>query len=697
MSRIPEFLQGLLYVRTAEELRVNAEAQARSWNGETSAAFLSYFRLSGLLAGKKILVESLLANPPEDPKTLHRFLALASYENEPELKKMILSLSARIPAMLSSRLYTVFMHTNDEQKRLLVLKCLSASGVWLYVKEFLGEIETLSPVLQEAVLEYVESVPQLAPEEKSLLEEKLSLLAGELEDAVSTQEFFRRILPARLRFGLSFKKIFAKVLKRKTGIARLSPDELEDLSNVWEARKVTRTREDAWDTLLGDEPFFQSAVFDPVFREKIAKLLPDKIAELEKKSNEELHLILGRLGRLDLDVSPSLLDWLKASGKVSLRQILMERLLFFRFPDDTGETYRSLCIDTFRDQNHVRIFETAARNLVMRFFHNGLESVVKAFESLESAEHKTAMLQGLLHALEEHGMSKRISPADLYRIHLIAGNIVDFLRGREPQETLFRHFCHLVSLLRIATYESEILTLAGMYPVNTHLLTALCGFDTEGSFRLLLKKMEGFLENPTEDWEWALTVFSELSSHPHKMARLFPDELLKKFLFHPWFSQAVVRFLAFYKRPELKEHVIQLGRRGDLGLRLHVMEFLTQLPADEAAEEARVYFTAREDFAVRDLAAELLAFHSDEAVIRKVCGYLILERKDPGLATNFFKKLETHPEVWDRCGRSFLSFRKTEGFKPFYPLARELALELFGEETTDVLPLDEVLGDKNAG
>jgi len=695
MSRIPEFLQGLLYVRTAEELRVNAEAQARSWNGETSAAFLSYFRLSGLLSGKKILVESLLAYPPEDPKGLQRFLALASYENEPELKKMILTLCARTPAILSSRLYTVFMHTDDNQKRLLVLKCLSASGVSLYVKEFLDEIEKLSPVLQEAVLEYVESVPELSPEEKSLLEEKLALLAGELEDAGSTQEFFRRILPARLRFALSFKKIFAKILKRKTGIARLSPDELEDLSNVWEARKVTRTREDAWETLLGDEIFFQSAVFDPVFREKLAKLLPEKIAELEKKSNEELHLVLGRLVRLDLGVSPILLDWLKASGKVSLRQILMEHLLFYRFPEDRGETYRSLCIDTFRDQNHVRIFETAARNLVMRFFHNGLESVVKAFESLEGAEHKTAMLQGLLHALEEHGMSKRISPADLYRIHLIAGNIVDFLRGKEIQEALFRHFCHLVSLLRIGTYESEVLAFAELYPVNTHLLTALCSFDTEASFRLILKKMEGFLENPAGDWEWALGVFSELSSRPHKMARLFPDELLKKFLFHPYFSQAVVRFLGFYKRPELKEHIFQLSRRGDLGLRVHTMDFLSQLPPPEAAAEAQFYFTAREDFAVRDPAAGLLAFHSDEAVIRKVCGYLILERKDPDFAADFFKRLEAHPEVWDRCGRSFLSFRKTEGFKPFRPLARELALELFGEEISDVLPLDEVLGEKN--
>lgn len=697
MSRIPEFLQGLLYVRTSAELRVNAEAQARAWNGETSAAFLSYFRLSGLMPGKKILVESLLANPPEDPRSLHRFLALASYENEAELKKLILTLCARIPAILSSRLYTVFMHTDDEKKRLLVLKCLSASGVSLYVKEFLGELEKLSPDLQEAVLEYVESVPELSSEEKALLEEKLALLAGELEDAGSTQEFFRRILPARLRFGLSFKKIFAKILKRKTGIARLSPDELEDLSNVWEARKVTRTREDAWETLLGEELFFQTAVFDPVFREKLAKLLPEKIAELEKKTNEELHLVLGRLGRIDLASAPVLLDWLKATAKVSLRQILMEHLLFYRFPDDAGETYRSLCIDTFRDKNHVRIFETAARNLVMRFFHNGLESVVKAFESLESAEHKIAMLQGLLHALEEHGMSKRISPADLYRIHLIAGNIVDFLRGKEIQETLFRHFCHLVSLLRIATYENEILAFAEIYPVNTYLLTALCSFDTEASCRLLLKKMEGFLENPSVDWEWGLTVFSELSSRPHKMARLFPDELLKKFLFHPYFSQAVVRFLAFYKRPELKEHIFQLARRGDLGLRIHTMEFLSQLPPREAAAEARHFFDARDDVAVRDLAVGLLAFHEDEAVIRKICGYLILEKKDAEFAAGFFKALEPHPEIWDRCGRSFLSFRKTDGFKPFRPLAEELALDLFGEEISDVLPLDEVLGEKHDG
>ncbi len=691
MSRIPEFLQGLLFAQTEAAFRAHTESLVRGWNGECAAAITHFFRLSGYHEGKIIILETLLHHPPEDPKGLLRFLSLASQENESRLKNAVLDLCARIPTAMSFRLLTVFTHSDESAKQLAVLKALAVSGVSLFVKELLENFEKHPAPLQEGILEYLESIPELTAGEKSLFEEKLALLAGELEDSGSAQEFFRRILPARLRFGLSFKKIFAKILKRKTGLARLTPDELEDLSNVWESRKITRTREDAWELLMGDETVYSTAVFDRVFRERIALLLPEKIAELGKASHEELHKILNRLRRMDLLVAPILVGWLRECGKVSLQQILMEHLLLFRFPEDLAGEYQKLCEESLRDQEHVRIFETAVRNLVVRFGHRGLDAVLHAFEKISDAGHKAVMLQGLLHALEDHGMARRLSSADLVRIHHIAGNVSDHLRHGEPNDILFRHLCHLTELLHISTYESEMIELSKRHAQSSQVLSALVDCESDASFRKVIAFLESSLENPQHEWEKVLAVFAALCERNFKTARLLDSGLLKRFLLHPYFSGAVVRFLSFYQRPELREHIFPLARRGDLAFRVHAMEFLFQLPPESAAREAIPFFHAREDFSVRDLGAFLLAFDEDPASHRKVGRYLILEKKDPGFADAFFLRLAEYPEIRGRNGRAFLGFRKAEGFKAFRSLAEKLALELFGDDDEGLLPLDEVL------
>jgi hypothetical protein len=659
-------------------------------------------RLSGFFEGKLFLIKTVRALERKHLRSILPFLVDITYETERVLKDEALeTIKVLRPASLLSRLYSVYTHTEHDEKRISILNTFSELGAGVFAGRLIKTLPGENPPVAHALLNYLGRLPVLGDKEKKELESFLTSWCAEksFDEIKSLQSV---LFPLAFRHQLSGKKIFKN---RFLPNGERSPDVDALFYFEWTASYSAHLKKGElatlWKNFLSVEPGQErwgiEAAYDAELRETFISRMPALFEQWENETSQASHhTVLEKMLWFAPEVTPHLVEALSLAKRTLFKELILEHLPGFALDEVLTEKLWKLLMVFIKDEDHPRMLESAARHLVLFFEKEGIKTFAFEYEKNNSLAAKASLLKGLLTALREDGRQKSLTALDIFHLHLVCEHTAARLAEAkvEDGEMLFRRFCQLIELLKLDNFQGELHALLKKFPMGRHALAALLRLGTDSSLALVWAYCKKAFESPTEEWERINGVFQELAKEPRSTIHVFDEEALKPFLLHPFYTASVLKFLSRQPLNYFRKDVAAFAESGPFLVQVMALEDLAQFPSASFQNELLAIFERSIEETVRLRAGHLLLRMGDEEIGRKVIGDYIEKKRNPAALMRLVEKLEEEDlEVLAHASRVFFSFRYHEHFKKFNRLAQKLAIiapPLEGE----ILPLDEVLRPK---
>lgn len=697
MNRQAEWYQRLLLSLTAEDFRLALEELVANWNFEGALA-LERFWPHALPEQQTKIVTEFRRVPPAQGKMAIRLLCLWGYDAPRRLKSEILKTLAhfRSPSCIW-RLWALYTHTVHGEKKISVLHIFGLLQSGLFFTDAMERFESESEEVQEALLDWAETIPFLGDEDRLLLEQALHSRL-ETRDPDNLGAFWHRRSQGMLRHGLSLRRIFRNHLTGPVldSVSTPSPEILPELAwalMLQPSKPKLRIDPDVFwaQALTGDKTLSFGALDTPI-RDSAAVHLARKLPEwAHAASLVPLHLALDRLRVFDLAASGPLVDALKGEGSAPYKQAILEHLLTWRLSPAMKEELQMVVHLLLSDTRHVRIFEVLARVQILIFGEAGLRHLMDAFERHEDREHTLALLKGLLHALREDGAMKHLHTAGLLQVHQIAARISDILRRPATKpDMLFDRFCRLVALLRISEKQADLLELLPRESITPATVSALVLLDTPATIRAAGEILVRAMENHRDRGELLSQAWADLSTTDLREVASLGDGLFRSALEIPEQAPLALHVLAVHPLGFCRSRIAGWASQGPVLTRARALDALTHLPAESFLAEILAVLQPEPEPLIYDRAIHAILPLCDGETLKAWISHYVEVRGEPQSLKKLFQNLSDRPALLELGLKELLTYRQHPRFHRFAPL-----LGYFLKAWDDLdnpLPLDSILG-----
>ena len=568
-----------------------------------------------------------------DLKSKFRLLIEFSYSNDNDLKIEVLESINKINhPVFSHRLFSIYLNTDDENKKMKILKMFINDGISLFKQNFLAEFKNESLRVQHYILTYLVNTPFLSDENCYEIINLVSDLLDQKHSKVEEGKLLHNLWLLSVNNPVIAKASKKVLQKSRFGYSLLyhlyqvvKVDEIKHLSNS----KVIEA------LYQSDYQIIHRVRFSKTFIKSFVATLDKKLMEIEADFHAKDNIFIWNLIRLNhQEIVSLLIDVFKRSTHFNFKQAILDILSFFHINEDLKERLKPVCIELFEEKDHSRIFESLSRNLILLFGHEGLQLVYDHYERLNIVEQKTQVLSGIMHAIMDFGFGKSLTALDNYTLNMILGNSIDYAMSDSKMNSSFiSKIFQIINLLQVDGYVDEMLMLAKKNGINLNILGALLSLNNEKIADFILGNIETWTQNLTDNRNIIQLTLSELSRRRIKGMEAIEENTLTFLLEQPAFTSEVISYLEKYQRTEMIKSVLKFHTIQTLTIQYSLCQLIGKYQSFIERDIVKAMFRGGEVFIKKKLSPFLMS-SSNKKLIEQIYTFYIEELKDiDGLRT----------------------------------------------------------------
>ncbi len=640
MNHLESYFNQLYFSSSLEELHREINRLIALGNFEATYAIRRYFLQAKIKEAQIHIIQKI----PDlsDLKAKFRLLIEFSYVNDLDIKKEIIESIKKINhPIFSHRLFSIYLNTKSENKKINILKTFISSGISLFKEILLSHFKQESPMVQQFILTYLVNTPFLSEEscEKiiSLVSELLLKETSEVEKGKLLHDLW----------VLSLNNPF--VAKKTKKILQKLQDEYSPLSNLYETAKIDESKllsESKVIEMLYQEhtQIIHQIRFSRVSINNIIPQLEKKLIEIEKDFNSKDNTFIWNLIRFNhIEITSLLIDMFKRSNHFNFKQITLDVLSFSSLNEELKNRLEPLCLELFKEKNHSRIFESLTRNIITIFGHKGIKLIYEHYGALESAQQRTQVLSGIIHVMMDFGFGKALTALDNYNLNMILGDSIDYAINHMNDNYVAKIF-QIIKLLQTDSYVDEMLLLAKKHKINLDILSSLLSLKSEKAIDFVMREFEAWLQNPVDNKQKIQFVLYELAKGPLKKEGDIDRENLMFLLEQPSFTGHVIDYCQKYEKKEFIDAIFKFYDIKSLNIQYSLVLLIGKYHSSIKTKLIYDMYQKADSFIKKKLSPFLIKSDQVE-LLRKIYAFFMDESKDLKGFCNSLKEISLEESI----------------------------------------------------
>ena len=429
---------------------------------------------------------------------------------------------------MPTALFDFYSHPHEE-KKIIILKTLIHSGVSLFASKLIDAFAHESYRVRQYLLTYLVNIPFLNEEYSLKILTLINRVLEETNDEVVVEKLCHHLWMLSIHHpGISKRcyKLFQKYEHRYSLFSQLFESVVLEKKTKVSAQEAIAALENHTISVLNRLRFSKEALL------ALIPTLKEKLSVMDKHFSKEHHLFIWNLVRLNHPaLFDALIDAFESASHYYFKQAILDVVTFFPMAEERKKRLYELCEQLLQKRDHSRIFETLTRTLITLESQRGLKRVHECFEDSADGEQKASILLGVYRALVDFGFGKSLTALDHYTLNMLVGSSIDFiLQEKITPRNLWQRTYRLVALLRLDTYEDELIRLSERDHFNADLLKALLCMNKEKSFDQVIKVLTMLIDTMEEHEDLLHEILGEIRHVSAKLAKQIPRDLLMIFL-----------------------------------------------------------------------------------------------------------------------------------------------------------------------
>jgi len=629
MNQKENYYKQLLYSSTTDKLFEKVDEFIREESFDSINALIDYFNYCTINEIKVELIHRSTAI--SDLRQKFQFLINASYDIEHDviLEVLYVMEGLKHPAF-AHRLFSIFQRSKTEDKKILVLKILTGSGVSLFIPWFIENFPGESLRVQNYILIYIINIPFLKKEESKSLCKVIQGMIERAEDSVEEGKHFYHLWMLQLNNPELKKKCIRILNKSKFSYSiyyhLFQQGSLADDVGTT-STKIMEALEEKDPVLIHRVRFSEKAIKSLIIP------LEKKFKKMEKDFQPGDNIFIWNLIRFNHSIMfDVMMNYFIESDSIIFKQVLMDVMVFLPLDEDRKMILQKSCFNLLNEKKHISIFESLTRNIILLFHQDGLKKIYEYFEKCEDSDLRLRVLSGITHAIKSFGYGNSMSALDLYTLNMIIGNGVDFITSKDDHNPLLASkVFRLIHLVGNDTYLDELTTYVEKHGLSVDIIKAIVIVNNDMSMDLLVSILKDCLEDTILNSGVIHTAFSEMNRRKVKFAERITEDIILTLLDQPPFTAEIIYFIYKHQKKKYLDKVLQYASIPVVQQQHHFLLYLSQFNPQEHREIIWEMFQQKEWF------------------IKVRAGFLLLTIPDKKLAGEIFKEFLSRGK-WEVLG-----------------------------------------------
>ena len=621
------YYQKILFCKDFDSQKQTIEDYIKTGTFEQHQALIDYFHNCHHLEGKLFLIKKCVEIP--QLRQQFRLLVEFSYTQNFTLKlEVIKSIGKICHPLFSHRLVSIFKNTDNDEKKVIIIKTLIKYGISLYLPEILERFSKESRRIQNYLLSYYSNIPFLEKEICQVLIHHINDLLNNCEDDIEENKLYHHLWLLQTNHPEEYRKSLRLLKKSNFSYSLYSHLLYTKPLN----KPINESKKEIIQSLhQKDNIVIHKVRYDFEKIEKLIPILDQELEDIHSHFESTDNIFIWNLIKLNhIKVVELMIKHIEKSQKAFFQQSLLNSLSFFNFTPEQKSNLKKSLFTLFSTSPFNKVFPVLTRNILLLFKEQGLKEIIDTFCELTDIEKKTGILNGLYHTILDFGYGKNLRHFDVYSINLLLDHSLRFAIKNKVQKP---HYLDLVFTLiyffDLKTHIDEMVSLCRTSQRTAAMTRSIVNINTELSMNYTIQYLEKHLDEK-EDPAPYLAIFQHLNNTKAQHAGIISDELLIKYLKLPIFSASIIHFCFKYNKTSLFPHIQKISYSSAFSInlaRLPLLEYLDKQNNKDILKENLKELWEKNDLAIRShlLPTILKNYELDELI--KIYGE-IFKQKD---------------------------------------------------------------------
>ena len=532
------------------------EGYIKTGTFEQHQALIDYFHNCHHLEGKLFLIKKCVEIP--QIRQQFRLLVEFSYTQNFTLKLEVIKSIGRIcHPLFSHRLVSIFKNTNNDEKKVIIIKTLIKSGINLYLPEILDHFSKESRRIKIYLLSYYANIPFLEKEICRVLIHHINNLLKDCEDDIETNKLYYHLWLLQTNHPEEYQKSL-RFLKKNNFSYNL-------YSHLLYTKPLNKPINESKKEIIHSLRQKDNLVIHKVRYdyEKIERLIPaldQELKNIHSHFESTDNIFIWNLIKLNhIKVVELIIKHIEKSQKVFFQQSLLNSLSFFNFTPEQKSNLKKSLFTLFSTSLSNKVFPVLTRNILLLFKEQGLKEIIDTFCELTDIKKKTDILNGLYHTILDFGYGKNLRHFDIYSINLLLDHSLHFaIKNKVEKPHYFDLVFTLIYFFDIKTHIEEMASLCKKLQRTAAMTRAMVNINTESSMNYTIQYLKEYLDQKDPPAPY-LAIFQHLNNTKSQHTEIISDELLIEYLKLPFFSASIIHFCFKYNRTSLFSHIQKIS------------------------------------------------------------------------------------------------------------------------------------------